>query len=71
MGRVVIFSTASCPYCVTAKQILVDNGIAFMEVNLHERPSLWKEMRDRTGGKSSVPQIFFHSDYIGWIQILP
>uniref|UniRef100_A0A7S4HGZ1 DEP domain-containing protein n=1 Tax=Vannella robusta TaxID=1487602 RepID=A0A7S4HGZ1_9EUKA len=36
-----------------------------MEVNLHERPSLWKEMRDRTGGKSSVPQIFFHSDYIG------
>lgn len=65
MSQIVVFTTTSCLYCVKAKKLLNDHSIPFVEVNLHDRPSLWKEMQERTKGKSSVPQIFFHKEHIG------
>lgn len=65
MGYLIVFSTLSCPFCIKAKRILQENDLPFVEINLHDHPSQWSLMQSRTNGKSSVPQIFFGSSFIG------
>ena len=65
MGLIVVFSTLACPFCREAKRILDDVSCSYLEINLHEYPSLWKLMKERSGGKATVPQIFFAKEHIG------
>ena len=39
MGRITVFSTATCPHCEAAKALLESRGWAFTEVSLHDGPS--------------------------------
>lgn len=70
MGLIVVFSTLACPFCREAKRILDSVSCSYLEINLHEYPSLWKVMKERSGGKSTVPQIFFAKEHIGGCQEL-
>lgn len=62
--RVVMYTTAWCPYCVRAKLLLGQKGVAFEELRLEERMELRAEMQARSG-RTSVPQIFIGDRHIG------
>jgi len=65
MQNVKIYLTASCPYCIRAKQLLATRGVAQLEeIRVDVRPELRKQMTELTG-RTSVPQIFIGSTHVG------
>jgi len=60
-----IYSTALCPSCVRAKQLLDQKGVSYHEYTVDKDEEKFKEMKLRTGGRRSVPQIFIHGEHIG------
>lgn len=65
MARVEIYTTMLCPYCWRAKKLLEERGAAFQEVDVMCDGSLRNEMRERAGGRTSVPQIFINGQHVG------
>jgi glutaredoxin 3 len=65
MARVVIYTTASCPYCLAAKRLLKDKDIAFEEIKVDGDPAGRARMSARAGGRTSVPQIFIGEQHVG------
>lgn len=64
MSTVVIYSKASCPYCVMAKQLLDARGVKYSEIRI----DLIEAERDnmiRLSGRRTVPQIFINEKPIG------
>ncbi len=65
MAEIIIYSTQVCPYCVKAKQLLSSKGAAFKEVDISRDPALVEEVRTRSGGRKTVPQIFIGDLHVG------
>lgn len=65
MAKVEIYTTMLCGYCYRAKKLLQDHGVEFKEIDVMTDSKLRDEMRRRTGGRSSVPQIFIDDRHIG------
>jgi glutaredoxin 3 len=61
---VVVYSTAWCPYCTRARQLLTAKGKAFTEIDVEEVAGARDEMRQRSG-RTSVPQIFIGDRHVG------
>ena len=65
MARVVMYSTAVCPYCVRAERLLVSKGVAEIEeVRVDLDPVRRQEMIDKTG-RRTVPQIWIGDKHVG------
>lgn len=64
MSKVVIYSTAQCPYCVQAKQLLEQKKVSFEEIRIDKNPEKAEEMIQRSGRKT-VPQIFINDHHVG------
>ena len=64
MARVVLYTTPSCPFCVRAKRLLAERGIAYDEVDVAEDDELRADLVKRTG-RQTVPQIFIDGESIG------
>ena len=64
-AEVTIYATRFCPYCVHARGLLKDKGVAFTEIDVGARPELRAEMMARAGGAYTVPQIFVADRHIG------
>lgn len=65
MSLVKMFTTAVCPYCVRAKQLLIARGVEHIE---EVRIDLLPEERDRMmamTGRRTVPQIFIGDTHVG------
>lgn len=64
MADVVIYTTQVCPYCVRAKQLFKQKGVAYREIDVSfdagERMALVQRTRQRT-----VPQIFINDAHVG------
>ena len=56
MPHVLIYTSAWCPYCIRAKQLLEHKGVAFEEIAVDGNPHLRAEMSHKAG-RTSVPQI--------------
>lgn len=66
MKRVLMYSTAVCPYCIRAEQLLKSKGAAEIEkVRVDLEPARREEMMEKTGGKRTVPQIFIGDTHVG------
>ena len=65
MASVEIYTTMLCPYCWRAKKLLEERGAAFQEVDVMCDGGLRNEMRQRAGGRTSVPQIFINGQHVG------
>lgn len=63
-ARVEIFTTPSCPFCVRAKRLLQERGIAYSEVDVSTDDALRADVMQRTG-RRTVPQIFIDGRSIG------
>lgn len=64
MASVIIYSTAYCPYCVRARQLLETKGVNYTEIRIDEQPEKREEMIAKSG-RTSVPQIFINGHHIG------
>lgn len=65
MPQVTIYTKAYCPYCVRAKSVLDNKGVAYQEIRIDEQPELRPEMIERAAGRTTVPQIFIGEQHIG------
>lgn len=65
MPKVLMYSTAICPYCVMAERLLKSRGVEAIEkLRVDLEPTLWQEMSARTG-RRTVPQIFIDDQHVG------
>jgi glutaredoxin 3 len=62
---IVIYTTRTCPYCVSAKELLDSKQLVYDEVRVDGDPEGRAKMTVRARGRTSVPQIFFGETHIG------
>ncbi len=65
MAKVTIYTTMLCPYCHMAKDLLKQKGAAFEEIDVNAQPGLRAQMRERAGGRNTVPQIWIGDCHVG------
>ena len=60
-----MYSTAVCPYCVRAEQLLRNRGVVEIEkARVDLDPELRAEMMEKTG-RRTVPQIYIGATHVG------
>jgi len=64
-GKVVIYTTRYCPYCVQAKRLLQQKAVVFEEIDVSNNSELRRRMVQKAGGRMTVPQIFVNDEWIG------
>ncbi len=62
---VTIYTKTWCPYCMAAKDLLEQKGIAFSEIEITGKPELRDEMLAKSNGRSTVPQVFSAARHVG------
>ena len=65
MPEVVIYTQSWCPYCSRAKKLLERKGVAFREIKAPHGTPEREESIQRSGGRTSVPQVFIDGRYVG------
>lgn len=64
-ARVLMYTTAVCPYCIRAKQLLKARGVTEIEeVRVDLDPERRDEMMQKTQ-RRTVPQIFIGDTHVG------
>ena len=53
-GKIEIYTTLFCPFCIRAKQLLDAKGVMYYETDVTTRLSLREAMTERAGGRTSV-----------------
>jgi glutaredoxin 3 len=65
MQAVKMYTTAVCPYCIRAKQILKSKGVEQIEeIRIDSDPQARATMMDMTQ-RRTVPQIFIGNTHVG------
>lgn len=65
MARVLMYTTAICPYCVNAERLLKNKGVTEIEkVRVDLDPQRREEMM-RKSGRRTVPQIWIGDRHVG------
>ncbi|WHZ17929.1 MAG: Glutaredoxin 3 [Rhodanobacteraceae bacterium] len=65
MADIEIYSTAICPYCIAAKNLLKSKGLDWRELRIDADPAARAEMLRRAPGARTVPQIFINGTHVG------
>jgi glutaredoxin 3 len=62
---VLMYTTAVCPFCIRAKQLLKARGVSVIdEVRIDLDPDRRDEMMQKTG-RRTVPQIYIGTTHVG------
>ena len=65
MPKIVMYSTAVCPYCRRAEMLLKSRGVTEIEkIRVDLDPVQREEMMQKTG-RRTVPQIFIDGTHVG------
>ncbi len=65
MAKVVMYSTAVCPYCIQAERLLKAKGVdAIEKIRVDLQPEQRDLMIEKTG-RRTVPQIFIGDTHVG------
>lgn len=63
--KITMYSTAVCPYCVRAEQLLKQRGVGSIEkIRIDLNATLRDEMIAKTG-RRTVPQIYIGDTHVG------
>lgn len=65
MADVIIYSKDYCPYCVRAKRLLAQKQVTFREIDITNDENLQKDVKEKSGGRMTVPQIFIGDTHVG------
>lgn len=64
MPRIIMYTTAVCPYCNNAKKLLQGKGVTWEEVRVDTNPELRDQMMEKSGQRT-VPQIWIGEQHVG------
>jgi len=64
MPKVEMYTTAICPYCIRARQLLDTKGVEYREIRVERDRAQWRHMTKRSR-RNTVPQIFVNDLHIG------
>ena len=64
MKPVKIYTTPSCPYCLSAKRLLKKKNVAYEEIDV-SRDDAEREQLSRRTGRRTVPQNFIGERHVG------
>lgn len=65
MAKVLMYTSAVCPYCMNAERLLKNKGVTDIEkIRVDLQPELREEMMEKTG-RRTVPQIFIGDTHVG------
>jgi glutaredoxin 3 len=65
MPDIEIYTQAWCPFCERAMHVLTKKGVEFREIDAPRGSAARQEASQRSGGRTSVPQIFVGGKHIG------
>ena len=65
MHSVNMYTTAVCPYCTRAKQILKAKGVEQIEEIRIDTDPVQRDYMMQTTGRRTVPQIFIGTTHVG------
>ena len=65
MQAVKMYTTAVCPYCTRAKQILKSKGVEQIEEIRIDTDPAQRDHMMQTTGRRTVPQIFIGQTHVG------
>ncbi len=63
MSKVRVFSTPSCPYCVTLKEFLKEQKVEFEDVNVAENAEAREEMIKKSD-QMEVPVVDIDGEFV-------
>ena len=64
MAKVLMYLTASCPYCQSADRLLQQKGAAVEKIRVDLEPARRAEMMQKSG-RRTVPQIWIGGRHVG------
>jgi glutaredoxin 3 len=64
MAKVLMYLTASCPYCQSADRLLREKGVAVERIRVDLEPARRAEMMQKSG-RRTVPQIWIDDLHVG------
>jgi glutaredoxin 3 len=65
LPTVEIYTQPWCSFCARARNLLTEKGVKFREIEAPSGSKEREEARARSGGLTSVPQIFINGAHIG------
>ena len=65
MPPIVIYTKSTCPYCHAAKDLLRRKSATFQEISVDGDRAGQAAMAVKSGGRSTVPQIFIGDRHVG------
>ena len=66
MKNVTIYLKPTCPFCKKALLVLKRAGVASPNIiDIAQQPGRKAEMVTKSGGRTTVPQIFVNDSYLG------
>lgn len=66
MNPVVLYTKATCPYCISAKRLLDNKGVSYTEIDVYGMTdSQTEEVARKTNHYRTVPKIFIGETFIG------
>lgn len=65
MQSVKMYTTAVCPYCVRAKQLLKSKGVEQIEEVRIDTDPVQRALMMESTGRRTVPQIFIGQTHVG------
>ena len=63
--NIIIYTSSLCGFCYRAKSLLKSKKIPFEEIDIDLNYNKRNEMIKKSGGRTSVPQIFYKNHHIG------
>jgi glutaredoxin 3 len=70
MPKILMYSTAACPFCVNAERLLLSKGVTEInKIRVDLQPEQRIDMMQKTG-RRTVPQIYIDDQHIGGFEEL-
>lgn len=64
-AEIIIYTKDYCPYCVAAKNLFIQKGVGFREIDVTHDELQFAEMLEKSAPRRTVPQIFINGVGVG------
>ena len=67
-GRITMYKKEGCPFCLKAKLLLEGKyglTVTYVDIKSEQSEDILNQMRTFSGGRNTVPQIFFNAEHLG------